>query len=737
MTTDRNIKKYLDPKMGYWGKTKMLKKFKGKDGSVLRNMYALQRHREVNNKIKRKLYRHETSPRPFYSVQVDLAFLPKLKSPLNNNIWGFMVVIDLFSRYMWVKTFTTRESLHIPLESVLGQMRTQFGKTPENMTGDNEFATTRLQALAGRYNFKWWYGDAHEKFRTGVVERSIRTIKNLVKRYVVQNNTTRYIDVLNDLVANYNNTIHRTIGTTPYKAITTLQRNIVRERKTIPPLEEGQRVRVLQDRSVLTKGDKPYYSKEVYKVVGRDRNRYIVGKVDSDVVLRKRYGRHQLYKVGKNIIEDRYVQKAKKLKDRLGYDEGVRRNAVRNALSKELHKSGIKNLNEYEDPIEKQEAVLHEYSIESEKDIDEERIDDIDEQWDKLSSDSWVVLPTNENGACFFNAIAGLLHWEKGHTIIKPGSSEEKRMASFLRKQIIKYMKRHRNKKIPVIDETFEENITRQLKHENDDRSLDQYLTDMLKTSEWAGQSEIIASSLYLKRNILVYVKRDKYFIKHGGYIYDDSVNKFLTLFWNQKNPYTEGNHYEYLLRGVKKPRRSKRLAKKHNGLEKIKKYEHNKPTTEIDILREKIRKKQLLSDKYVIQNKLELFIKMDEEIERLQEKLKKLEAQTVRNTQQNSNNNQINLTNSKKQIKITKTSKDGNQNENVEPNFTKPRRNKQLKNKPRKSSTSEIDILREKIRKKQLLSDKYVIQNKLELFIKMDEEIERLQEKLENLENK
>ena len=37
------IKKYLNPKTGYWGKTKMLKKFQGKDGHLLRKMYSLQR----------------------------------------------------------------------------------------------------------------------------------------------------------------------------------------------------------------------------------------------------------------------------------------------------------------------------------------------------------------------------------------------------------------------------------------------------------------------------------------------------------------------------------------------------------------------------------------------------------------------------------------------------------------------------------------------------------------------
>lgn len=641
----KNINRYLDPKTGYWGKSKMLKKFKGKDGHLLRRMYSLQRHREINAPMKRKLFRYETAPYPFYSVQIDLAFLPKLRSPLNKNVWGFIVVIDVFSRYLWVKTFTTREALHFPLEEVIQQMQEQFGQTPRNMTGDNEFATTRMQALAGKYDFKWYFGDAHEKFRTGIAERVIRTIKNLIKRYVVQNNTTRYIDVLPDLVDNYNNTIHRTIGTTPYKAITTLQRNVTREPRSIPALNENTRVRILENRFAFTKGDTPYYSKNVYEIVGRDRNRYVLRNINSDIPLSKRYGRHQLYVLKNDVIQDRYLGKSHKLKDRLGYDKGVKENARRNALSKELHKLGVKNV--IDDPIERQEQALHEYQLlpqeEAEylsnaSDSDGVRVDELDKKWDKLSVNAWVIMPTNENGACFFNSIAGLIHWQKSNKIIKPGSSEETNTARFLRKQIVNKMKQMRNKKIPEIDETFEENISRQLQTENDNRSVDKYLSDMLKTSEWAGQSEIIACSLYLKRNILVFVKRNNFYIKHGGFVLNSNDNNILTLFWNQRNPYTEGNHYEYLLPASKKPRRSRRLVEKQKKqqlplpLPQPVPEPQPQPLSEIDILKKKIRNKQALSEKYTMQGKYQLANDRDNEIKQLQSKLQSLQSKNIVN---------------------------------------------------------------------------------------------------------
>ena len=290
---------YTDTKRGYWGKTKMLQKY----SKVLDKMKSMQRHKIRSHRVKRKLYRFEEASKPFDSVQIDLAFLPRLKSSKNNNIKGFIVVIDVFTRYLFYRTFTSRKNLHEPLEAVIKQMKSEYNKTPLNMTGDNEFATTKMQVLAAKYDFKWWFGDAHEKYRTGICERVIRTIKNLIKRYLVENDTTKYVDVLPDLVYNYNHTIHRTINTTPSDAMTTGKVNDKRKANVIPQFEVGDKVRVEKRRNAFTKGDVPYFSDEIYEIIGRDRLRYIVKNVKTDKKKRKLYAVHQLLKVEGDVKE--------------------------------------------------------------------------------------------------------------------------------------------------------------------------------------------------------------------------------------------------------------------------------------------------------------------------------------------------------------------------------------------------------------------------------------------------
>ena len=51
----------------------------------------------------------------------------------------------------------------------------------------------------------------NEETKAQIVERFQRTLKGKMWRYFHHNNTYRYVDVLDDIVASYNNTVHRSI----------------------------------------------------------------------------------------------------------------------------------------------------------------------------------------------------------------------------------------------------------------------------------------------------------------------------------------------------------------------------------------------------------------------------------------------------------------------------------------------------------------------------------------------
>ena len=392
------IKVYTNPKKGLWGKTKMMKKYR----EMLNKVYALQRHREITSKMKKKLYKREGAIRPFFSVQVDLADFPKLQNPLNNNIRYLLIAIDVFSRYMWVIPLRTKKDLHIPMRELLNDMKKTFHTTPDNITADNEFHTNELTKLANQYKFRWWYGDPHEKFRTGIVERSIRTLRGLIKRYLTQNDTTKYLTALQDLVENYNNTEHSHIRTKPRIAIYSGQTFPKPSKNQIPILRAGDKVRVLLPRvRKFDKGDKPYYSKELYEVVKKIDNKYTIRDINSGDILKKTYYIHQLLHV-KEVIKNKTNENIDR--SNVGYDEGIeykkkQRKNIRNLkgidpkniINENERKESERNLNYNEDeyfreshdkPLppkisnkqleKKQEQLENKVNIEEEKDIDKD-----------------------------------------------------------------------------------------------------------------------------------------------------------------------------------------------------------------------------------------------------------------------------------------------------------------------------------------------------------------------------
>ena len=116
------------------------------------------------------------------------------------------------------------------------------------------------------------------------MERAIQTIKMLIGRYTASRDTGKYIDVFDDIIDNYNTSIHSSIGTDPLHALMTgmifPQRKIA-DGSDSDKLKSGDRVRVKleieDDKKQVTfsKGDEPKFSKNLYTVVRPLANGYI------------------------------------------------------------------------------------------------------------------------------------------------------------------------------------------------------------------------------------------------------------------------------------------------------------------------------------------------------------------------------------------------------------------------------------------------------------------------------
>ena len=100
-----------------------------------------------------------------------------------------------------------------------------------------------------------------------VAERFIRTLKNKIFEHMTAISKNVYIDVLNDIVNNYNNTVHRTIKIKPIDVTNDsyVEYNEYSNKK-VPKFKANDHVRISKYKIVFAKGYVPNWSEEVFIV---------------------------------------------------------------------------------------------------------------------------------------------------------------------------------------------------------------------------------------------------------------------------------------------------------------------------------------------------------------------------------------------------------------------------------------------------------------------------------------
>ena len=123
-------------------------------------------------------------------------------------------------------------------------------------------------------SFKKWMQDndiamysTHNAGKPVVAERFIRTLKNNIYKYMTLISTNAYIDKLDDIVNEYNNTYHRTIKMKPSDVKDNTYINIDKEvNNKDPKFRVGDHVRISKYQNIFAKGYTPNWSEEVFVI---------------------------------------------------------------------------------------------------------------------------------------------------------------------------------------------------------------------------------------------------------------------------------------------------------------------------------------------------------------------------------------------------------------------------------------------------------------------------------------
>ena len=174
-----------------------------------------------------------------------------------------MSIINIFSKYPWV--ITLRDGKGVSNVNVFQKVLDKSGRKPNKIWVDkgSEFYNN---------SFKKWLKDndiemysIHSEIKFVVAERFIRTLKTKIYNYFTSISKKMYIDKLNDIVNEYNNTYHRTIKIKPVdvKDTTYIDSTELHSNKD-PKFKVGDLVRISRCKNIFAKGYTPNWSEEVF-----------------------------------------------------------------------------------------------------------------------------------------------------------------------------------------------------------------------------------------------------------------------------------------------------------------------------------------------------------------------------------------------------------------------------------------------------------------------------------------
>ena len=262
---------YLDPKFpgSYSGAYKFYQEVKNihpkvtlkKVNEFLKSQDAYTLHKRTRKpKFRRTLV---FKPRDLW--QIDLLDMQKY-SKENDGYHYICVIIDCFSRYVWVK----------PLKNKTGKATVKalalllMNERPKLIQADQgtEFFNRDVKRMLEAFGPKLYHTYTDKK--AAIVERVQRTLRGRLGRLLTKRGNFKWIDKIDDIVTAYNNTHHSSIKMKPADVdeehIANIFFNSLPNLKKTIKFSNGDRVRILIKKNQFAKEFEKSWSEEIFKI---------------------------------------------------------------------------------------------------------------------------------------------------------------------------------------------------------------------------------------------------------------------------------------------------------------------------------------------------------------------------------------------------------------------------------------------------------------------------------------
>lgn len=236
----------------------------------------------------------------------------------NNGMNYILTVINIFSKMAYARPVKNKSGPEVmkAMESVLNSM----GHPIRNLHVDNgkEFYNKQMKKLLADRNIRIYSTFTTKK--AAICERFNRTLKNKMWKEFSYRGSYKWIDILQTLIYEYNNTKHRTIQMKPNEVKYSDEKHLLNsvyrlnmplKRKT--KFKLGDYVRISKYKHVFSKGYTPNWTTEVFKIRKvQETNPTTYLLIDSQgVVIEGSFYNEELQKVGdpKLFLVERIIRK--------------------------------------------------------------------------------------------------------------------------------------------------------------------------------------------------------------------------------------------------------------------------------------------------------------------------------------------------------------------------------------------------------------------------------------------
>ena len=260
--------------------------------NALSTIDAYTRHKSYKHRFRRRKTQTYGVDKQW---QIDLIDMRDFKRE-NSGFSYILVAIDVFSRYAFAQPVRTKggDDVVEAFKLMTKERKCHLLQSDKGM----EFRNSKFIQYLSQKGISLFHSE-NDDIKCALVERLNRTLQDKLWKIFTYTNSHRWVDVLQNVVKSYNNTIHSSLGITPsevnsdnsdalhFKLYEKIPKKIIyREWRSgqSRTLKVKDKVRLLETKKTFNRGYEPNWSEEIYIIYKIGRRGYYLKDMNGEVI---------------------------------------------------------------------------------------------------------------------------------------------------------------------------------------------------------------------------------------------------------------------------------------------------------------------------------------------------------------------------------------------------------------------------------------------------------------------